>query len=69
MNKYFIKIGKNKSISLWQAKRLYNEVIKSPIINNESLAPTFEYIDKRMFVKFNGSCLIKQNKFTFNKKQ
>ena len=45
-----------------------DEVIKSPTINNNSLAPTLEYIDKNMFVKFNGSCLIKQNKLTFNKK-
>ena len=44
-----------------------DEVIKSPTINN-NLAPKLEYIDKNMFVKFNGSCLIKQNKFTFNKK-
>ena len=45
-----------------------DEVIKSPTINNNSLAPTLEYIDKNMFGKFNESCLIKQNKFTFNKK-
>ena len=32
------------------------------------MAPKLEYIDKDMFVKFNGSCLIKQSKFTFNKK-
>ena len=37
-------------------------------INNNSLAPKLEYTYKNMFVKFNGSCLIKQNKFTFNKK-
>ena len=51
-----------------EIKGLSDEVIKSPTINNNSLAPKLEYIDKDMFVKFNGSCLIKQNKFTFNKK-
>ena len=45
-----------------------DEAIKSPAINNNSLLPKLEYIDKKMFVKFNGSCLTKQNKFTFNKK-
>ena len=44
------------------------EIIKTPTINNNSLAATLEYIDKSMFVKFNGSCLIKQDEFTFNKK-
>ena len=68
INKYFKKIGNTKSISSWKSKGLSDEVIKAPTINNNSLAPTLEYIDKNIFVKFNGSCLIKQNKFTFNKK-
>ena len=45
-----------------------DEVIKYQTINNNSLAPKLEYIEKNMLAKFNGSCLIKQNKFTFNKK-
>ena len=40
----------------------------SPTINNNSLARTLEYINKKIFAKFNGSCLIKQNKSTFNKR-
>ena len=44
------------------------EVIKSPAINNNSLAPTLGYAGEKMYVKFNRSCLIKQGKFTFNKK-
>ena len=68
MNKYFKKISNTKSISSWESKGLSDDVIKSPTTNNNSLAPTLENIDKNMFVKFNGSCLIKQNKFTFNKK-
>ena len=39
----------------------------SPTINNNSLASKHGYIDKNMFVKFNASCLIKQNKSTFNR--
>ena len=50
-------------------KGLSDKLIKSPTINNNSLAPKLEYIEKNIFVKFNGSCLIKQNKFTFNKKR
>ena len=68
MNKYFKKIGNTKSILSWKSKGLSDEVIKSPTINNNSVAPILEYIYKTVFVKFNGSCLIKQNKFTFNKK-
>ena len=68
MNKYFKKISNTKSISSWKSKGLPDEVIKSPPINNYSPAPTLEYIDKNMFVKCNGSFLVKQNKFTFNKK-
>ena len=47
---------------------MLDEVIKSPTINNNNLAPKLECIEKKRFVKFNGSCLIKQIKFTFNKK-
>ena len=68
MNKYFNKIDNTKKILSWKSKELSDEVIKTPIINNNSLAATLEYIDKSMFVKFNGSCLIKQDEFTFNKK-
>ena len=68
MNKYFKNINTTKSISSWKSKELSDEVMKHPTINNNSLAPTLEYDGKRMHVKFNGSCLIKQDKFTFNKK-
>ena len=52
----------------WKSEGFSNYIIKSPTINNNILAPKFEYIDKKMFVKFNGSFLIKQNKSTFNRK-
>ena len=44
-----------------------DEVVKPPITNN-SLAPKLEYVGEKIFVKFDGSCLIKQDEFTFNKK-
>ena len=50
MNKYFKKINNTKSISSRKSKGLSDEVIKSPTINNTSLAPKLEYIDKNMFV-------------------
>ena len=68
MNKYFKKIANNESILSWKSKGLFGDVIKSPTTDNNSLAPKLECINKKMLVKFNGSCLIKQNKSTFNKK-
>ena len=37
-------------------------------INNNSLALKLEYVSEKMFVKFDGSYLIKQDEFTFNEK-
>ena len=68
MNRYFKKIGNTKSISSLETKGLSDEIFKPPPINNNSLAPKLDYISKYMRVDFNGNCLIKQNKFTFNKK-
>ena len=68
MNRCFKKIDKTRSISLWKSKGLSDEVIKSPTIDNNSLAPKLEYLDKKMLVKFDESCLVKQDEFTFNEK-
>ena len=68
MNKYFKKIANTKIILSWKSKGSPDDVSKSPTINNNSLAPKLKNINKKMFVKFNGSCLIKQNKSTFNRK-
>ena len=62
MNKYIKKIGDAESISLWASKRLSDKVIK-PYDN--SLGATLKHTGKRMYVKFNGSCL-EQDKITFN---
>ena len=64
--KYFKKIGKTKSISSWKSKGLSDEVVKSP---SKGLAPTLGYTGRRMYVEFNGSCLIKQDKFTFDNRK
>ena len=61
MLKYFKMTG--KSISEWKSKGLSDEIIK-PSDNN--LASTLEYAGKRMYAKFNGSSLIKQDKITFS---
>ena len=50
-----------------EIKRILDEVLKSPI-NNNSLAPTLEYVSEKLFIKFDGSCLRKQDEFLFNKK-
>ena len=68
MSQYFKNIANTKSILSWKYKGLSDTVIKSPTVNNNSLAPKLEYINKKMFQKFNGSCLIKRNKSTFNRK-
>ena len=46
-----------------------DEVIKSPTTNNSNLAPTLEYAGKKMHVRFHGSCLIKQDKITFDNRK
>ena len=62
MYKYFKKIVNTESISSWESKGLSNEIIKPP---DNTLALTVKYSGKRIYVKFNGSCL-KQDKITFN---
>ena len=58
MNKYFKKTANTKSILSWKSKGL----------SDTDNIQTLEYINKKIFLKFNGSCLIKQNKSTFNTK-
>ena len=68
MNRCFKKIGETKSTSSWKSKGLPDEVIKSPTINNNSIAPKLQYLDKKVLVKFDGNFIIKQDKFIFNEK-
>ena len=43
-----------------------DEILKP--LNNSTLFPTLEYPYSNMMVKFNGSCLVKEDKFSFDKK-
>ena len=61
-HKYFKKIGNTESVSSWESKGLSNEIIK---FSDNTFAPTVKYTGKRMYVKFNGSCL-EQDKMRFN---
>ena len=47
---------------------MFTDALKFPTVNKNSLAPKLEYIDKKCFVKFDGSCLVKQNGLASNKK-
>ena len=47
MKKYFKKISNTKSISSWKSKRFSDDVIKSPTINNNILAPKLEYVNEK----------------------
>ena len=58
----YLKKNSTISISSWESKGLYNEVIKPP---DNSLVPAVKFTGKRMYVKFSGSCL-KQDKITFS---
>ena len=49
MNKCFKKIANTKSIFSWKSKGFSDDVIKSPTINNKSLAPKLDYINKKGF--------------------
>ena len=62
MNNFFKKTGNTERVSEWKSKGLSDEVIKP---SDNTLAPTVKYTGKRMYVKFNGSCLT-QDKITFN---
>ena len=39
MHRYFKKIGNNDHISEWKSKVWYDEIIKTPSTNYNSLAP------------------------------
>ena len=54
MDQYFKKISSTNNISSWECKGLSNDVIKA---RDNTLAPEYIYTGKRMYVKFNRSCL------------
>ena len=65
-NKYFNKTSGTKSILSWKSMGISNEIFKP--LNNTTLFPKLEYPYPDIVVRFNGSCLVKENKFTFDKK-
>ena len=62
INRCFKKVNKTNNISSWKSKGLFTDALKSPTINNK-----LEYIDEKIFVKVDGSCLAEQNGLVFNK--
>ena len=64
MYKYFKTINTNGNISGWRSKGSSNESIKTPSTSNNSFNPFLDYVNSKIRVKFNGSCL-KQDKVTY----
>ena len=44
MYRHFQNIGNTERISLWRSKALSDEIIKLPIISDNSLAPALSYV-------------------------
>ena len=68
VQRYFKKLANSDHISAWKSKELSSESIKPPAASNESLAPALNYINTKLRVKFDGSCL-KQDELTFTHKK
>ena len=64
----FIKIGNSSRTSTWKPKKLSDEIIKPSSTSNNSLAQALNYMNVKIRLKFDGSCL-KQDKLTFIHKQ
>ena len=60
-------ISNTKYISEWKSKGLSDESIKPSSTSDNSLSPLINYLDNKVRLKFNGSCL-KQNKLTYTHK-
>ena len=60
-------IANTKYISEWKSKVLSDESIKPSSTSDNSLSPLINYLDNKVRLKFNGSCL-KQNKLTYTHK-
>ena len=64
-NRYFNKTSGTENILSWKSMGMSDEILK-PLFAN--LFTKLEYPYPKMVVKFNGVCLVKGNKFTFDKK-
>ena len=60
-------ISNTKYISEWKSKGLSDESIQPSSTSDNSLSPLINYLDNKVRLKFNGSCL-KQNKLTYTHK-
>ena len=65
--RYFKKLANNNHISAWKSEGLSDESIKSSV-SNSTLAPALNYINTKIPVEFDVSCL-KQEKVTLKHKQ
>ena len=63
MNKY-LKIGNSDYVLSWKSKGLSNESITPHSVPNNFLSPSLNYLDTKIRVRLNGSCL-KQDKITY----
>ena len=70
--KYFKKIANSNYITLWKSKGLSDKSTKPPATSNNSidlaLNYILNYINTKLQVKFDGSCL-KQGRVTFTHKK
>ena len=60
-------IANKEYISEWKSKGLSDESIKPPSTSDNSLSPWINYLDNKIRLKLNGSCL-KQSKLTHTHK-
>ena len=65
---YFKKLGNNDHNSAWKSKGLSDERIRPTSTSNNSLTSESNYINTKLRVKLDGSCL-KQDKVTFYHKR
>ena len=64
INKYFKHIANTLYILSWKSKGLSDETIKPPVTSDNSLNPLIDYVNDKIRLKFNGSCL-KQPKLSY----
>ena len=57
LNKYFKLIANTDYVSSLESKGLSAETIKPPSTSDNSLTPLIDYVDNKIRLKFNGSCL------------
>ena len=62
-------ITNNDYISSWKSKGLSAESIKTPTTSDNSLAPSLDYYDNEIRVKFAKSCLKQSDKFLYTHKK